>query len=260
MHRARWRRRHRPAGDGWRTRHTGGMAWTRFSLAGTAGATLDADAVRYGPGLPTESELKLLGHVEGRRVLELGCGGGRAPWPSPGRVPGSSSTTARPTWARPASARSARACGWRRTTGPWPSWPSCGPTPSTPPCRPTAWPPSTTPTGSSARCTGCCARTGRSCSRCLIRPSSCSTRPAASPVLRRAWWDTSPVTWSVAEDRGEPDRMLTLTGLFADLNRAGFAVDTLLEPAADRAEAGEAWSTPCAGCRPPHRAGPQAGV
>ena len=38
------------------------------------------------------------------------------------------------------------------------------------------------------------------------------------------------------------DRVLTLTGLFASLNRAGFAVDTLLEPAADRAEAGEAWS------------------
>ena len=52
------------------------MAWTRFSLAGAAGATLDADAVRYGPGLPTEDELKLLGHVEGRRVLELACGAG----------------------------------------------------------------------------------------------------------------------------------------------------------------------------------------
>ncbi len=52
------------------------MPWTRFSLAGAAGATLDADAVRYGPGLPTEDELKLLGHVEGRRVLELACGAG----------------------------------------------------------------------------------------------------------------------------------------------------------------------------------------
>ena len=35
--------------------------------------------------------------------------------------------------------------------------------------------------------------------------------------------------------------MLTLTGLFASFNRPA-AVDTLLEPAADRAEAGEAWS------------------
>ncbi|HKE75599.1 MAG TPA: methyltransferase domain-containing protein, partial [Acidimicrobiales bacterium] len=52
------------------------MAWTRFSLAGAAGATLDADAVRYGPGLPPESELRLLGHVDGRRVLDLGCGAG----------------------------------------------------------------------------------------------------------------------------------------------------------------------------------------
>ena len=48
------------------------MPWTRFSLAGTAGSTLDAEVVRYGPGLPTESELRLLGHVDGRRALELG--------------------------------------------------------------------------------------------------------------------------------------------------------------------------------------------
>lgn len=36
------------------------------------------DAVHYGPGLPTETELRLLGNVAGKRVLELGCGAGAA--------------------------------------------------------------------------------------------------------------------------------------------------------------------------------------
>ena len=33
-----------------------------------------ANAIRYGPGLPTEAELRLLGDVAGRRVVELGQG------------------------------------------------------------------------------------------------------------------------------------------------------------------------------------------
>lgn len=32
--------------------------------------------VEYGPDVPSESELRLLGAVEGRRVLDLGCGAG----------------------------------------------------------------------------------------------------------------------------------------------------------------------------------------
>ena len=32
------------------------------------------DVARYGPDIPTEAELKLLGNVEGKRVLELGSG------------------------------------------------------------------------------------------------------------------------------------------------------------------------------------------
>lgn len=32
------------------------------------------EIVRYGQDVPAESELHLLGHLEGRRVLELGCG------------------------------------------------------------------------------------------------------------------------------------------------------------------------------------------
>ena len=61
------------------------------------------------------------------------------------------------------------------------------------------------------------------------------------PVLRRPWWDTSPVTWSAGAG-DEPDRPVTLGTLFSALGRAGFAVDSVLEPPADRAGAGEAWS------------------
>ena len=34
------------------------------------------DAVRYGPDIPTEADLRLLGNVEGKRIVELGCGTG----------------------------------------------------------------------------------------------------------------------------------------------------------------------------------------
>ncbi len=41
-----------------------------------AWADLSLDVVHYGPDIPTETELRLLGPLEGKRVLELGCGGG----------------------------------------------------------------------------------------------------------------------------------------------------------------------------------------
>ena len=38
----------------------------------------DTGAVHYGPDIATEAELRLLGTVAGKRVLDLGCGTGRA--------------------------------------------------------------------------------------------------------------------------------------------------------------------------------------
>lgn len=52
-------------------------AWDRFSAAYQAEARLPTDAAHYGPDIPTETDLRLLGSVKGRRVLELGCGGGQ---------------------------------------------------------------------------------------------------------------------------------------------------------------------------------------
>jgi SAM-dependent methyltransferase len=50
----------------------------RFSAAHPAGADLSTEVVEYGPGIPTEAELRLLGDVAGKRILVLGCGAGSA--------------------------------------------------------------------------------------------------------------------------------------------------------------------------------------
>jgi 2-polyprenyl-3-methyl-5-hydroxy-6-metoxy-1,4-benzoquinol methylase len=38
--------------------------------------SLGADSVAYGPDIPGETELRLLGDLKGKRVLDLGCGAG----------------------------------------------------------------------------------------------------------------------------------------------------------------------------------------
>jgi ubiquinone/menaquinone biosynthesis C-methylase UbiE len=48
----------------------------RFSVASPGGHDLPTDVVTYGPDVAREDTLKLLGHVEGKRVLDLGCGAG----------------------------------------------------------------------------------------------------------------------------------------------------------------------------------------
>ncbi len=49
---------------------------TPFTLAGPEGGLLSTSSVTYGPDIAPESDLRLLGSLEGRRVLELGCGAG----------------------------------------------------------------------------------------------------------------------------------------------------------------------------------------
>lgn len=52
-----------------------GLGWNRQhpELGDVAGP-----AVRYGPDIPAEPELRLLGNLSGKRVLDLGCGNGAA--------------------------------------------------------------------------------------------------------------------------------------------------------------------------------------
>ncbi|MCU1498835.1 MAG: hypothetical protein JWM47_2788 [Acidimicrobiales bacterium] len=49
--------------------------WRRFTAAEAAART-PATTVIYGADLPSEADLRLLGNVEGKRVLDLGCGTG----------------------------------------------------------------------------------------------------------------------------------------------------------------------------------------
>jgi ubiquinone/menaquinone biosynthesis C-methylase UbiE len=53
-------------------------AWDHVARRYQADAALPTDVASYGPGLPTERDLRLLGDLKGKRVLELGCGGGQS--------------------------------------------------------------------------------------------------------------------------------------------------------------------------------------
>jgi SAM-dependent methyltransferase len=55
----------------------GRVAWTPFSVAAPGGAAMPDEVVTYGPEIPSEAQLRLLGDVAGKRVLDLGCGAGR---------------------------------------------------------------------------------------------------------------------------------------------------------------------------------------
>ena len=52
-------------------------AWDSFSAQYQSGAVLPTDVAYYGPDIPTEADLRLLGDVKGKRILELGCGAGQ---------------------------------------------------------------------------------------------------------------------------------------------------------------------------------------
>jgi ubiquinone/menaquinone biosynthesis C-methylase UbiE len=53
-------------------------AWDRYAMAYQSAARLSTDVISYGPGALTEAEYRLLGPVQGKRVLDLGCGGAQS--------------------------------------------------------------------------------------------------------------------------------------------------------------------------------------
>lgn len=56
----------------------GQSAWNRASTIYQRNQQLSTKQVHYGPWSPTEDELHLLGDLRGKRVLDLGCGGGQS--------------------------------------------------------------------------------------------------------------------------------------------------------------------------------------
>jgi len=51
--------------------------WNIVSRSYQAKTTISLEDVHYGPISPGESELKLLGNVKNKKILEIGCGGGQ---------------------------------------------------------------------------------------------------------------------------------------------------------------------------------------
>ena len=52
--------------------------WDRYAAAYQAAAHLPTDVVNYGPDIPTEADLRLLGDLKAKRVMDLGSGGGQS--------------------------------------------------------------------------------------------------------------------------------------------------------------------------------------
>jgi SAM-dependent methyltransferase len=52
-------------------------SWDAISAMYQLKHKLKTDAAHYGPRMPTENDLRLLGDVRGKRILEIGCGGGQ---------------------------------------------------------------------------------------------------------------------------------------------------------------------------------------
>jgi ubiquinone/menaquinone biosynthesis C-methylase UbiE len=55
---------------------TNAESWDR--IASQRAGSPPTDVVQYGPEGPTEDDLRLLGNVAGKRILDLGCGDGQA--------------------------------------------------------------------------------------------------------------------------------------------------------------------------------------
>ncbi|HKA85338.1 MAG TPA: class I SAM-dependent methyltransferase [Acidimicrobiales bacterium] len=220
------------------------MAPTRFSPGGSDGAAPASDVLQYGPGLPPESELKLLGHVDGRRILDLGCGAGAgsvALAKAGARVIAVDEDAANVGTTRDNAERE----GVRVET-------HHGPLPELAFVRADTIDAAVSVYGLAAaddldrifRQVHRVLRPERPLVFSLPHPAFTLLDPdGGEPVLRRTWWDPSPVAWSVAAGGTEPDRAHTLSGLFASLGRANFRVDALAEPEPDRAACpDDSWS------------------
>lgn len=219
------------------------MAWTRFSLGGPAGAQLQPPAVHYGPGIPTEDELRLLGHVAGRRVLELGCGAGVntvAMATAGARVIAVDDVEANLDDARERAAKA----GVKVETHHGSLADLAFVRADTIDAALSTYALATVDDLDRVfRQVHRVLRSERPFVFSLPHPAFLLVDPTdPEPVVRRPWWDPEPVPWSHDPVRDRPDRVITLSSLFASLGRAGFSVDALLEPQAERSAAGDAWS------------------
>jgi SAM-dependent methyltransferase len=220
---------------------SGSSSWARFTLGGRRGAALSPDVVRYGPGV-TETDLKLLGHVAGRRVLDLGCGAGAgavALAAAGAKVIAVDEDADNLATAREAAQRR----GVRAET-------HRGPLAELAFVRADTIDAAVSSYGLAAvdnidrvfRQVHRVLRSDRPFVFSLPHPAFAVLHPDEPvPRLQRSWWDADPLAWSSGSSNGRPDRPRTLSSLLASLGRANFAVDGLAEPQVTEAEAGDAW-------------------
>jgi SAM-dependent methyltransferase len=202
---------------------------SRSFTAWPAWADLSLESVHYGPDIPTEAELRLLGRLEGKRVLELGCGGGPAAVAMAkqgARVIAVDESIEQMTHARRLAEREDVKLELHQGDLADLAFVRAD----------------TIDVALSVYALGSVDdldRVFRQVHRVLkpeaplvlslAHPAYTAVDPSTEPpVLRRRWFDQSPVPWP--DGGGSADQAHSVTHVFTSLHRANFRVDALLEP------------------------------
>jgi ubiquinone/menaquinone biosynthesis C-methylase UbiE len=206
----------------------------RFSVASPAGSELPTDVVSYGADIPREDTLKLLGTVEGKRILDLGCGTGHnaiALARQGAKVIGVDESSDQVAAARAACEREGVKVELHHA-----------------PLAELAFLRADTIDGAVSACglspVEDIDRVFRQVHR-ILRPETALVlsfpHPAFALVdvadperrVQRSYWESAPI----AADGDHPlDVPRTISGLFTSLSRANFRVDTVLEPEPTRGD------------------------
>jgi len=194
-----------------------------------AWADLPLDVVSYGPDCPTEAQLRLLGRLEGKRVLDLGCGGGPisvAMVKQGAKVISVDSSVEQLGHARRLGEREEVTLELHQGDLAELAFVRAD----------------TIDLVVSVYALGMVNdldRVFRQVHRVLrpdahfvislAHPAGRACDSGGPPAIRRSYWDSSPITWTDAGEHGA-DHPVTVTELFTSLSRANFLVDTILEP------------------------------
>lgn len=216
---------------------------SRSFTAWPAWADLPLDVVAYGPDVATEANLRLLGRLEGKRVLELGCGGGPvsvAMAKQGAKVIAVDTSADQLGHARRLCEREDVSVELHQGDLAELAFVRAD----------------TIDVVVSVYALGMVAdldRVFRQVHR-VLRPDGpfvvSLPHPiwrvvdrAEPPALRRPYWDRTPQAWTDGGESGH-DHPITTSELFASFIRAGFRVDTVLEPEPSKANARSRWWQP----------------
>lgn len=195
-----------------------------------AWADLSLDVIHYGPDIPTEADLRLLGNLDGKRVLELGCGGGPisvAMAKQGARVLAIDSSAEQIQHARRLAEREEVKVELRQgdyadlaavradTVDVAISVYSLGVVPDL---------------DRVLRQVHRVLRPEAPIVLSLPHPAFRTVDPDGDPpAVRRSYFDHTPISW-LADGEAGADQPMTISDLFTSLSRANFRVDTILEP------------------------------